>query len=237
MLEDGAALIDVGGESTRPGASPVTAAEELRRIVPVIEALRASTDAVISVDTSKPEVMRACLAAGADLINDVRALRLPGALEAVAGTQCGVCLMHMQGEPDTMQRDPSYGDVVAEVKAFLFERVAACRAAGISPERLAIDPGIGFGKNLEHNLELVRELPQLTASGLPVVVGLSRKSFVARLTGRGGERLYGSVALAGIAVLQGAHIVRAHDVAPTLDAVRVAWSLRRDERHEERERH
>ena len=227
MLEEGAAILDVGGESTRPGASPVTVEEELRRVLPVIEALRPRTEAVISVDTSKPEVMRAGLAAGADLINDVRALSAPGAIEVVAASGCAVCLMHMRGEPATMQLDPRYEDVVREVREYLLARVAACRAAGIAAERIVIDPGIGFGKTLEHNLELLRRLPELTATGFPVLLGLSRKSTVAALTGRtAGDRLPGSVALASIGVLQGARIVRAHDVGPTLDAVRVALAVR-----------
>jgi dihydropteroate synthase len=227
MAGEGAALIDVGGESTRPGAEAVSAQEELRRVLPVIEQLRGRTEAVISVDTSKPEVMRAAAAAGAGLINDVRALRRPGALEAALASGCAVCLMHMQGEPRTMQHDPVYGDVVGEVRTFLAERVAACRNAGFEPERLAIDPGFGFGKNLGHNLTLLRRLAELAGDGPPLVVGLSRKSMLGKLTGRAaGERLYGSAALAAIAVLNGARIVRAHDVAATLDAVRVAAAVR-----------
>jgi dihydropteroate synthase len=227
MVEEGARIIDVGGESTRPGAAAVDAREEIARVLPVIEALRPRTQAILSVDTSKPEVMRAVLAAGADFINDVRALSVPGALEAVAESHCGICLMHLQGEPATMQREPRYTDVVGEVRAFLLARVAACRAAGIAPDRILIDPGFGFGKTLEHNLQLLRELPQLTATGLPVLVGLSRKSTVAALIGQaGGERLYGSLALAALAVWQGARVVRAHDVAATLDAVRAASAAR-----------
>jgi len=227
MAEEGAAIIDVGGESTRPGAQAVSAAEELERILPVIEQLRAASGAVISVDTSKPEVMRAAAAAGAGLINDVRALRAPGALAAALASGCAVCLMHMQGEPRTMQLAPVYQDVVAEVRAFLAERAAACRAACFGAGRLALDPGFGFGKNLEHNLALLRGLPGLAADGLPLVVGLSRKAMLGKLTGRGdGERLAGSVALAALAVLNGARIVRAHDVAATLDAVRVAAAVR-----------
>src|SRR5579864_541847 len=227
MAEEGAAIIDVGGESTRPGAGAVSAAEELDRILTVIERLRAASPAVISVDTSKPEVMRAAAAAGAGLINDVRALRAPGAMAAALESGCAVCLMHMQGEPRTMQLAPVYQDVVAEVRAFLAERAAACRAAGFGAGRLALDPGFGFGKNLEHNLALLRGLPGLAADGLPLVVGLSRKAMLGKLTGRGdGERLAGSVALAALAVLNGARIVRAHDVAATLDAVRVAAAVR-----------
>ena len=226
MAGEGAAILDVGGESTRPGAQPVSGDEELRRILPVIERLRALTAAVISVDTSKPEVMRAAAAAGAGFINDVRALREPGALEAAAASGCGLCLMHMQGEPGTMQVAPRYDDVVAEVRAFLAARVAACREAGIDAARLTVDPGFGFGKNLEHNLTLLRHLPTLVAHGPPVLVGLSRKATVGKLTGReAGARVHGSVALAVIAALNGARIVRAHDVAATVDALKVAAAV------------
>jgi len=226
MAAEGAALIDVGGESTRPGAQPVTAEEELQRVLPVIEQLRRSTTAVISIDTSKPELMRAAAAAGVGFINDVRALREPGALEAAAASGCGLCLMHMQGEPRTMQVAPHYRDVVSEVRAFLSARVAACRSAGIDAARLTVDPGFGFGKNLEHNLTLLRHLPELAAGGPPVLVGLSRKSTVGKLTGREpDERVYGSVALAVIAALKGARIIRAHDVAATVDALKVAAAV------------
>jgi dihydropteroate synthase len=225
MAEEGAAIIDIGGESTRPGADPVPADEELRRVLPVIEQLRRATPVVISVDTSKPEVIRGAAAAGAGLINDVRALREPGALEAAAATECAVCLMHMQGDPRTMQQAPSYVDVVKEVKSFLDERAQSCRTAGVSSDRIVIDPGFGFGKTLEHNLELLRRLGELTA-GLPLLVGLSRKSIVGKLTGRGaGERVYGSVALAVIAALNGARIIRAHDVAATVDALRTVAAV------------
>ena len=227
MAAEGAALIDVGGESTRPGAEPVTADEELRRVIPVIERLRAATAAIICVDTSKAEVMRAASAAGAGFINDVRALREPGALAAAAASGCAVCLMHMQGEPRTMQLAPSYAeDVVAEVRGFLAARVASCVAAGLAAERLAVDPGFGFGKTVEHNLTLLRRLGELAADGLPVLVGLSRKSMLGTLTGRAvGERVYGSVALAVIAVLAGARIVRAHDVVATVEALKVAAAV------------
>jgi dihydropteroate synthase len=226
MAAEGAALIDVGGESTRPGAEPVGAAEELRRVIPVIERLRAATAVIISVDTSKAEVMRAASAAGAGLINDVRALREPGALAAAVASGCAVCLVHMQGEPRIMQVAPSYADVVAEVRAFLAARVASSLAAGLVAERLAVDPGFGFGKTLEHNLTLLRRLSELAADGLPVLVGLSRKSMLGTLTGRtAGERVYGSVALAVIAALAGARIVRAHDVAATVEALKVAAAV------------
>ena len=226
MAAEGAALIDVGGESTRPGAEPVSADEELRRVIPVIERLRAATAVIICVDTSKAEVMRAASAAGAGLINDVRALREPGALAVAAASGCAVCLMHMQGEPRTMQLAPGYADVVAEVRGFLAARVASCVAAGLAAERLAVDPGFGFGKTLEHNLTLLRRLGELAADGLPVLVGLSRKSMLGTLTGRAAaERVYGSVALAVIAVLAGARIVRAHDVAATVEALKVAAAV------------
>lgn len=219
MCEEGAAIIDIGGESTRPGAPSVPADEEMRRILPVIGRL-ARLPVVISVDTRKPEVMRAALDAGAGLVNDVAALRAPGALEAVAASGAAACLMHMQGEPASMQREPAYVDVVTEVKAFLEDRVQACRAAGIGTGRLAIDPGFGFGKTLEHNLALLRGLPRLVESGLPVMVGLSRKSMIGALSGRPvGERVAGGLALALWAVQSGAAIVRTHDVRPTVDAL------------------
>jgi dihydropteroate synthase len=227
LAGEGAALIDVGGESTRPGADPVGVQEELRRVIPVIERLVAATPCVISVDTSKPEVMRAAAAAGAGLINDVRALREPGALEAAQESGCAVCLMHMQGEPRTMQAAPAYGEVVGEVRAFLSERAQACRAAGFSADRLVLDPGFGFGKTVEHNLALLRCLDELGVDGLPLMVGLSRKSMLGKLTGRpGGERLLGSVVLAVMAVLAGARIVRAHDVAATVEALRLVAAVR-----------
>jgi len=226
MAAEGAALIDVGGESTRPGAQPVSLKDELQRVLPVIERLRAGTTAVISVDTSKPEVMRAAAAGGAGFINDVRALRGPGALEAASASGCAVCLMHMQGEPGTMQVAPHYTDVVDEVRSFLTARVAACRSAGIEADRLTVDPGFGFGKNLEHNLTLLRHLAELAVDGTPLLVGLSRKSTVGTLTGRPpGERIYGSVALAVLAALKGARIVRAHDVAATVDALKVTAAV------------
>ncbi|HTT02152.1 MAG TPA: dihydropteroate synthase [Steroidobacteraceae bacterium] len=227
MVAEGAAIIDVGGESTRPGASAVSPEEELRRVVPVVERLRARTAAVISVDTSKPEVIRAAASAGAGLINDVRALRAPGALESCVASGCAACLVHMQGEPATMQQRPTYSDLVGEIQTFLMQRVQACRAAGMAAERLVIDPGFGFGKTLEHNLELLRRLPELTGSAVPVLVGVSRKATVASLTGRPvSERLYGSLALAALAAYNGALIIRAHDVAATLDAVKVAQAVR-----------
>lgn len=228
LAEEGAAIIDVGGESTRPGAAPVTVEEELRRVVPVVERLAGSLVVPVSVDTRTPAVMREVLAAGASMINDVTALRTPGALEAVAASGAAVCLMHMQGEPQTMQNEPHYGDVLGEVREFLRERVAACVAAGIARTRLVIDPGFGFGKTLEHNLELLRDLPTLAAEGLPVLAGLSRKRMIGALTGRGeGDRLAGSVALAVMAALNGASIVRAHDVRETVDALRIVAAIRK----------
>ena len=227
MAADGASIIDVGGESTRPGASPVDTGEELRRVLPVIEGLAARLDVPLSVDTSKPEVMRAAVAAGAGLINDVRALEAPGALEAAAASGAAVCLMHMRGEPRSMQEDPRYGDVVAEVGAYLAARVEACRRAGIAPERISVDPGIGFGKRPEHNLALLAALDRLAEPGVPVLIGVSRKSLVGIITGRPpGERLAGSLAFAALAVARGAAIVRAHDVAATVDVVKVASALR-----------
>ena len=226
LVEEGAAIIDIGGESTRPGAAPVGPDEEIRRVLPVVERLReAAPGVVISVDTSKPEVIRAAVAAGVGLLNDVRAFQEPGALEAASASGCALCLMHMQGDPRTMQDAPSYVDVVREVKAFLDTRAQACRLAGVAPERLLIDPGFGFGKTMEHNRELLRDLRVLAAGELPVLVGLSRKSFIGKLTGRpAAERVHGSVALAVMAALNGARIVRAHDVAATVDALRiVSW--------------
>lgn len=226
MLDEGATLIDVGGESTRPGAEPVSEQQELDRVVPVVEALARDTDALISVDTSTAAVMREATAAGAHLINDVRALQRPGALEAAAASGLPVCLMHMQGEPGTMQQAPRYDHVVKDVCQFLLDRVAAAEAAGIARERLLLDPGFGFGKTDDHNLDLLKGLPELVGLGLPVLVGLSRKSMIGRLLGREvDERLAGSVALALMAVERGARIVRAHDVAQTVDALRLWQAL------------
>ncbi len=222
MVEDGADIIDVGGESTRPGAQPVSVQEELDRVVPVIEAVRATLAVPISIDSSKPEVMRAAVAAGAGFINDVRALRADGALAAAAELGVPVCLMHMQGEPRGMQADPCYDDVVAEVRTFLAERLAACRAAGIEPARLVIDPGFGFGKTLAHNLQLLRGLAGLGALGAPILAGLSRKSMIGLALGLPVEqRLFASLALAVIAVANGARIVRTHDVRATREAIRM----------------
>lgn len=227
MVEAGAGIIDIGGESTRPGAAAVSQSEEVRRVVPVVAALAARTAVPVSVDTSKPEVIREAVLAGATMINDVRALRDEGALQCAAATSAAICLMHMQGEPRTMQANPKYDDVVAAVRAFLESRIAACLAAGISRDRLVIDPGIGFGKLLAHNLGLLAALPELTALHVPLMVGVSRKSLFGDLLGRpAGQRLAGGVAAATAAVLAGANIVRTHDVAETVDAVRVASALR-----------
>lgn len=228
MAAEGAAIIDVGGESTRPGAEAVGEAEEIRRVVPVIAAIRAAAPAlVVSIDTSKPAVMRAAVAAGAGLINDVRALREPGALEVARELGVPVCLMHMQGEPRTMQQAPRYDDVVREVMEFLAARIEACLRAGIPRARLLIDPGFGFGKSAAHNLRLLRRLDRFRALDCPLLVGLSRKSLIGTVLGHPVEdRLYGSIALATMALWQGAAIVRAHDVGPTVDAARLYAAVR-----------
>ncbi|MBL4609782.1 MAG: dihydropteroate synthase [Pseudomonas sp.] len=226
MLDEGATLIDVGGESTRPGADLVTPQQELDRVIPVVEAIRQRFDTVVSVDTSTPEVMRAAAAAGAGLINDVRALQRPGALDAAAATGLPVCLMHMQGDPQSMQQAPRYTSVIEEVSAFLVERTAACARAGIGPERLLLDPGFGFGKTLEHNLQLFAGMQRLLPEGLPLLVGVSRKSMIGQLLGRPvDQRLAGGLALATLAVRAGAKIIRVHDVAPTVDAVRMTEAV------------
>jgi dihydropteroate synthase len=225
LVGEGADLVDVGGESTRPGAAPVSEADELRRVLPVLEALG---DVPVSVDTRRPSVMRAALAAGASMVNDIDALRSPGAVEAVAKSGCGLCLMHMQGEPQSMQHEPRYGDVVKEVKEFLAGRIAACEGAGIARERLVADPGFGFGKALEHNLALLKRLPELAGLGVPLLAGWSRKSSLGRITGRDpGERLAGSLAAALLALLGGARILRVHDVRETRDAVLMFQAWRR----------
>lgn len=227
LVEEGAQIIDVGGESTRPGATPIDSAVELRRVIPVIRALAQRCPVLISADTSDALVIEQAVDHGAGLINDVRALQKPGALAAAARSGAAVCLMHMRGEPATMQQKIAYESVLAEVRAMLAARMAACVAAGIEAARLCVDPGFGFGKQLAHNLELLRHLSGFAQLGVPIVAGLSRKSMLGALTGRTPtERLAGSVALATIAVLNGARIVRAHDVAATVDAVRVAWAVR-----------
>jgi dihydropteroate synthase len=226
MVAAGADIIDVGGESTRPGARAVEADEELDRVVPVIEAIAAESDVTISVDTSKPQVMEAAVSAGAAMINDVQALRGNGALATAARLGVPVCLMHMQGQPRDMQADPRYADVVADVGGFLKDRARACEAAGIPGDRILLDPGFGFGKTLQHNLELFRALPRLCRLGYPLLVGVSRKSMLGALTGRPVEqRLAGSVAAAVMAARLGAAVVRVHDVAETVDALKVAEAL------------
>jgi dihydropteroate synthase len=218
--EEGAAVIDVGGESTRPGAAPVDEAVEIARVIPVIEGIAAASDIAISIDTSKPAVMAAAIAAGACIVNDVFALRAPGARECAAASEAGVCLMHMQGEPRTMQNDPHYDDVVVEVCEFLARQRDACVAAGIARDAIVLDPGLGFGKGLAHNMTLLRELPRFAALNAPLLVGVSRKSFIGRILGRPvDERLYGGLGLAAWAVGQGARIIRTHDVAATRDAI------------------
>lgn len=225
----GADIVDIGGESTRPGATHPGVAEELDRVIPVVAGLRSASDVLISVDTSEPAVMAAAVGAGADMLNDVRALGRPGALGAAGAAGVPVCLMHMQGTPASMQREPRYQDVLAEVLAFLMGRVAACVAAGLPRSSLIIDPGFGFGKTLEHNLTLLRRLDELVATGIPVLAGLSRKSMVGQLAGEQAgspaERLGGSLALALVARARGARIVRVHDVAATVQAFRVMDGL------------
>ncbi len=220
MQAEGAAIVDVGGESTRPGATPVTVEEELARVIPVIEALAGQLSIPVSVDTSKPEVMREAVRAGAGLINDVRALQLPGALAAARECAVPVCLMHMQGQPGHMQADPRYADVVTEVLDFLCQRVEACEAAGVARECLLLDPGFGFGKTLTHNLEILAALERFSEPGLPVLVGMSRKSMIARVLDHDtGDRIYGSVAAAVLAASRGARVIRVHDVQATADAL------------------
>ena len=221
LMEAGAALLDVGGESTRPGATPVPLEEELRRVIPVIEQLSGGP-VPISIDTRHPEVMRVALAAGATLVNDVNALRAPGALEICAASDAAVCLMHMQGTPQTMQDNPLYGDVLAEVEAFLLQRARAAETAGIARDRILLDPGFGFGKTVAHNLALLRGLERLAAAGYPLLVGLSRKSVLGAVTGRVvSDRVASSVAAALAAVARGARVLRVHDVAATRDALDV----------------
>lgn len=223
MVEEGATLIDVGGESTRPGATPVSVQQELDRVVPVVEAIKENLNVIISVDTSTPEVITASAGAGMGMINDVRALQREGALAAAATTEVPICLMHMQGEPDVMQKAPSYEDVVSDIHAFLAERVSACSAAGISKERLILDPGFGFGKSLEHNYQLLNQLESFHSLGLPLLIGMSRKSMIGKVLGDrpAEERLIGSVAAAVIAAMKGASILRVHDVAETRDALSI----------------
>ncbi|HYH42196.1 MAG TPA: dihydropteroate synthase [Burkholderiales bacterium] len=223
LIEEGADLLDIGGESTRPGASPVGLEEERRRTLPVIEAL-AGCGVPVSIDTRKPELMRDAIRSGASMVNDIGALESPEARDILAQSSAAVCLMHKQGEPQTMQVDPHYGDVVAEVRDYLLERVSVAAAAGIARERIVIDPGFGFGKTYEHNLALLKALPELAAIGVPVLAGLSRKAMLGRITGRGPQaRVAASVAAALYAAVQGARILRVHDVTETRDALSV-WA-------------
>lgn len=232
MAEEGAAIIDIGGESTRPGAQAVSAEEELRRVIPVIEKVRAELPVIVSIDTSKPEVMRAALDAGAHMVNDVRALESPGALEVMAEfnqrESVPVCLMHMRGEPRTMQQNPVYTDVVAEVRDYLSGRTAACERAGIARERIILDPGFGFGKTVAHNLSLLKHLAQLSRPGVPVLAGLSRKSMLGALLDTPPQhRLYGSLAAAVLAAQEGARILRVHDVRATVEALKIYTAVQR----------
>jgi len=227
MVEAGAAIIDVGGESTRPGADAVSEADELQRVIPVIEALHTALTVPVSIDTRKPAVMQAAVQAGAGLINDVNGLQAPGALATAAALGVPVCLMHMQGTPQTMQEQPEYRDVVAEVAGYLVARAEACQAAGIARDRILLDPGFGFGKTTEHNLQLLRGLDVLVDAGYPVLVGLSRKSLIGNVLGLPvDKRLYPGLALAVLAVWQGAVIVRTHDIAATREAIEMCQAVR-----------
>lgn len=226
MVADGAAILDIGGESTRPGSVELSVQQELDRVLPVVEALAARFPVPLSVDTTKPEVMRQAVAAGAGMINDIRALTAPGALQAAAELKVPVCLMHMQGTPRTMQQNPHYEDVVTEVQEFLRQRAQACEAAGVAREAILVDPGFGFGKTLEHNCRLLDQLRVQTELGYPVLVGMSRKSMIGAMLGLGvKERLYGSLAAAVIAVREGARIVRVHDVRATVEAIKIAYAV------------
>lgn len=237
MLKDGAHIIDVGGESTRPGAKPVTVQEELDRVIPIVEKISSSLDVAISVDTSTPQVIEAAANAGAHMLNDVRALQREGAIEAVAATDLPVCLMHMQGQPDSMQKNPNYQQVADDVYLFLEQRIQKCSQAGIDVSRLLVDPGFGFGKTLEHNLKLLAKLENLKTLGVPVLVGMSRKSMIGAILNDVqsdgvpvdrpvDERVDGSVAAAVIAASKGAHILRVHDVKQTADAMRVVAAVK-----------
>ncbi|WP_114241100.1 dihydropteroate synthase [Dyella sp. C9] len=237
MVEEGADMLDIGGESTRPGSDEVPLEEELRRVVPVLEQLAARTSVPLAIDTSKPEVMRAAVAAGAGMINDVYALRREGALDTVAQRGVPVCLMHMLGEPRSMQDDPHYDDVVGEVHRFLTDRLFACEMAGIDRRKVMVDPGFGFGKTLEHNLALLRALERFSSLGSGVYVGMSRKSMIGAMTGRDApvDRAVGSVAAALIAAQRGARVVRVHDVAPTVDALAVWHAVQAGDQPERRD--
>ncbi|MFT6393785.1 MAG: dihydropteroate synthase [Methylophilaceae bacterium] len=226
FIEEGADIIDIGGESTRPNAEPVSLQEELDRVIPVIESLASKIDIPISIDTYKPAVMRAAMAAGASIVNDVKALQEAGAIEAVANADVAVCLMHMQGEPRNMQDGPHYDDVVEDVVTFLLDRVAICEQAGIKKNRLLIDPGFGFGKTRMHNITLIQQLNTLVNTGYPVLVGLSRKSVLGQITGNDIDaRLYVSVSAAVVSAINGAKILRVHDVKATVEALKVVTAI------------
>jgi dihydropteroate synthase len=225
LVEEGADILDIGGESTRPGATPVPLDEELKRVIPVIEGLR-DVGVPLSIDTYKPQVMQAAITAGADIVNDVFALREPQALEIVAASQAGVCLMHMQGHPQTMQADPQYDNVVSEVKDFLKARLNAAEQAGIDRSRIVLDPGFGFGKRTAHNLTLLNHLNDIQALGLPLLIGLSRKSVLRQVVGSSvDERIHASIAASVVSVMKGASIVRVHDVKPTIDALKIVQAV------------
>ncbi len=227
MVADGASIIDVGGESTRPGAKEVSEQQELDRVIPIIESISAQIDTIISIDTSKAVVMSHAISAGADMINDVAALQMEDALDTAAGLDVPVCLMHMQGAPRTMQHSPMYQDVVKEVVEFLSARCKACIDAGISSEQIIIDPGFGFGKSVQHNIEIMQKLGSIVAENFPVLLGVSRKSTIGAILERPvEERLPGSLALAAMAVSAGVKIIRAHDVKATLDAIRIAFAIK-----------
>ncbi|MEA5445822.1 dihydropteroate synthase [Gammaproteobacteria bacterium AB-CW1] len=227
MMAEGADIIDIGGESTRPGAEAVSEEDELARVLPILEILKSETDVPVSVDTSKPGVMRRVIAAGADIINDVRGFQDPQAVEAVADSQVGLCIMHMLGEPRTMQSDPRYREVVREIRGFLMDQAAVLMDAGVDRHRIMIDPGFGFGKTLEHNLTLLRELGAFSASAFPVLVGMSRKSMIGKVIDRPvEERVHGSVAVASLAAWLGASVVRVHDVAATRDALAMIQAVK-----------
>ena len=227
MVEEGAGIIDVGGESTRPGAQPVSEQQELDRVIPVVEQIARELDVVISIDTSKAVVMREAIHAGAHMINDVLALRSEGALATAADLQVPVCLMHMQGEPRTMQTNPVYADVVSDVKSFLLQRAQACLEAGLSREQIILDPGLGFGKTLQHNLTLFKQLPEFVQLGYPILMGASRKSMIGSILDLPvDQRLYGSISLAALAAWLGASIIRVHDVGPTVQAIKTILAVK-----------
>ncbi len=227
LIADGAAIIDIGGESTRPGAAPVSENEELERVIPVIEAIRRESDIPISIDTSKARIMLSAIRAGANMINDVYALRAEGALDVAAQLDVPVCLMHMQGEPRTMQQSPTYDDLINNIKEFLLSRVQACLAAGIKREHILLDPGFGFGKTPQQNLSLIKHLNQFADFGLPMLVGVSRKSTIGYILSKEvDERIFGSLALTTMAINNGASIIRAHDVAASLDAIKICQALK-----------